>query len=64
MCCFLVALFAFGPRLAFLIYWLLQPAYISSVFNTWIWPLLGPGLPAVDDVDVRPGVWLQWDRGH
>jgi hypothetical protein len=41
MCCFLVALFAFGPRLAFLIYWLLQPAYISSVFNTWIWPLLG-----------------------
>jgi hypothetical protein len=41
MCCFLIALFTVGPRLAFLIYWLLEPVYIQSVFQTWIWPLLG-----------------------
>ena len=41
MCCFLIALFAVGPRLAFLVYWLIQPAYVQGVFNTWIWPLLG-----------------------
>jgi hypothetical protein len=41
MCCFFVALFAFGPRLAFLIWWLINPIYINLVFKTWIWPLLG-----------------------
>ena len=41
MCCFFLTLMFFGPRLAFLIYWLIRPAYISMVFQTWIWPLLG-----------------------
>ena len=41
MCCFLVALFAFGPRLAILIWWLISPAYISNAFGNWIIPILG-----------------------
>jgi hypothetical protein len=41
MCCFFLTLLFLGPRFAFLIYWLLRPAYVQSVFNTWIWPLLG-----------------------
>lgn len=41
MCCFFLTLMAFGPRLAFLIYWLIRPAYVDLVFKTWIWPLLG-----------------------
>lgn len=41
MCCFFLTLVFFGPRLAFLIYWLIRPVYIQSVFQTWIWPLLG-----------------------
>jgi hypothetical protein len=41
MCCFFLTLMFFGPRLAFLIYWLVRPAYINTVFQTWIWPLLG-----------------------
>jgi hypothetical protein len=41
MCCFFLTLVFFGPRLAFLIYWLIRPVYINSVFQTWIWPLLG-----------------------
>jgi hypothetical protein len=41
MCCFLMVLAFFGPRLAFLVYWLIRPAYVQAVFMTWIWPLLG-----------------------
>ena len=41
MCCFFLTLMFFGPRLAFLIYWLVRPGYVSMVFQTWIWPLLG-----------------------
>ncbi len=41
MCCFLVALFAFGPRLAILIWWLISPVYISNAFGNWILPILG-----------------------
>jgi hypothetical protein len=41
MCCFFVALFFFGPRLAFLIWWLINPVLINATFNTFIWPLLG-----------------------
>ena len=39
MCCFLVALFAFGPRLAILVWWILTPVYITTLFQTWIWPI-------------------------
>ena len=41
MCCFFLSLLFLGPRFAFLVYWLIRPAYINTVFNTWIWPLLG-----------------------
>jgi len=43
MCCFLASLALFGPRLAFLIYWLIPwgQLKVMAAFNTWIWPLLG-----------------------
>ena len=43
MCCFLTSLVIFGPRLAFLIYWLIPEGQlrINLAFDTWIWPLLG-----------------------
>jgi len=41
MCCFFTALVVFGPRLVILLWWLIRPAYYSTVFQTWIWPLVG-----------------------
>lgn len=41
MCCFFATLLFFGPRLAFLIYWLFFPLRVTAAFNTFIWPLLG-----------------------
>ncbi len=41
MCCFFLTLLFAGPRLAFLIYWLIRPSYVSLVFKGWILPLLG-----------------------
>ena len=41
MCCFLIALFAVGPRLAFLVYWLIEPAYVQRVFKPGSGPCSG-----------------------
>jgi len=41
MCCFATALMLFGPRLAILVWWIYTPIYINSLFQSWIWPLLG-----------------------
>ena len=43
MCCFFTSLLFFGPRLAFLVYWLFPVGRLKifTAFNTWIWPLLG-----------------------
>ena len=41
MCCLFATLVFFGPRLGFLVWWLLQPVRINATFNTFIWPLLG-----------------------
>jgi len=41
MGCLLVLLAAFAPRLVVLFAWIGRPAYFDSVFDTWIWPLLG-----------------------
>jgi len=41
MCCFFTALLLFGPRLAILVWWIYSPEYITSLFQTWIWPILG-----------------------
>jgi hypothetical protein len=43
MCCFFSTLLFFGPRLAFLVYWLLPfgRLNIREAFNGWLFPLLG-----------------------
>jgi len=41
MCCFFAALFAFGPRLAVLIWWLINPARFNLAFDGFLIPLLG-----------------------
>ena len=40
MCCATTILILFGPRLAILVWWIINPALFSSAFNIWIWPLL------------------------
>ena len=65
MCCFFTSLFFFGPRLAFLIYWLIPYGRlkVAATFNTWIWPLLGliflPWLTLIY-VIVFPVVGFDW----
>ena len=42
MCCFFTALVAFGPRLAILIWWLINPVYVRlGVGGNWILAILG-----------------------
>ena len=45
MCCFFTALFFFGPRLAFLVYWLIAPVRVTAAFNAfnlqWLVGILG-----------------------
>jgi hypothetical protein len=43
MCCFLLALVIFGPRLAFLIYWLTPGgnAAVNGAYDTFIIPFIG-----------------------
>ena len=40
MCCLLLALFAFGPRLVLALEWIFGHR-IQHVFDHWWWPLLG-----------------------
>jgi hypothetical protein len=40
MCCFFASLVFFGPRLAFLIYWLLAPVRVNAAFATFNFPWL------------------------
>ena len=45
MCCFFASLLFFGPRLAFLVYWLLAPYRVAAAFTDfnlpWLVSLLG-----------------------
>ena len=41
MCCFFTALVLFGPRLAILIWWLIDPTRWNAAFNSFLWALLG-----------------------
>ncbi len=41
MCCFFTTLVLFGPRLAIVIWWLIQPMRWQAAFATFIWPFLG-----------------------
>jgi len=40
MCCATTVFILFGPRLAILVWWIINPALFGSAFNTWIWPLI------------------------
>lgn len=40
MPCLLVAVAVFFPRLVIILLWLFSP-YLSSAYETWIWPVLG-----------------------
>ena len=42
MCCLLTVLFLLGPRIADIIWWIVQPVRWSTAFGgTIIWPILG-----------------------
>ena len=41
MGCLLVLLAAFAPRLIVVFAWIARPVYFDSVFDSWIFPLLG-----------------------
>ena len=42
MCCFFTSLVVFGPRLAILIWWLINPVYVRlGVGGNWILAILG-----------------------
>lgn len=41
MGCLLVLLSAFAPRLVVILAWIARPTYFDSVFDTFIFPLLG-----------------------
>ena len=41
MCCLFTTMVLFGPRLAILVWWLINPVRFSLAFSTFIWPLLG-----------------------
>jgi len=40
MCCFFAALVFFGPRLGFLVYWLIWPLRVAAAFATFSLPWL------------------------
>jgi len=41
MCCFLTVLLFPGPRVAGILWWIVQPARWNLAFSSWIWPVLG-----------------------
>ena len=66
MCCFFTILVFLGPRIAGIIWWLVQPLRWQTAFNnSWLWPVLGliflPWLTLMY-VIVAPGgiVGLDW----
>jgi hypothetical protein len=41
MCCFFTALLFAGPRLAILVWYIIQPLYVNGAFDKFIWGFLG-----------------------
>jgi hypothetical protein len=41
MCCIFTSLLLFGPRLAILVWWLINPLRFANAFGSFIWPILG-----------------------
>ena len=64
MCCFFAALLFFGPRLGFLVYWLLAPARVNLALANFQLPLAGRSagtdLPAVDHANVLHRLPIEW----
>jgi hypothetical protein len=40
VCCFLILLSGFGPRVALLAWWIFGDK-VDAAFDGWVWPLLG-----------------------
>jgi hypothetical protein len=41
MCCLVTSLFLLGPRVAIVLWWLMQPVRWQAAFGSFLWPLLG-----------------------
>jgi hypothetical protein len=41
MCCLVLTAGFLGPRLALLIWWLVDNDRVDAAFGSWIWPVLG-----------------------
>ena len=41
MCCFITVLFLFGPRLAAIVWYLINPLYVNAAFQSFLLPCLG-----------------------
>ena len=41
MCCLISIASMLGPRLAILVWYLVNPLRWRATFDTWVWPLLG-----------------------
>ena len=41
MCCMLTALLMAGPRLAIIVWWLVNTSRFRLAFDAWMWPILG-----------------------
>jgi len=41
MCCIVGSMFAFGPRLALIIWWLFDTAFFRDSFSAVFWPIVG-----------------------
>ncbi|MDD3777517.1 MAG: hypothetical protein PHN32_07930 [Actinomycetota bacterium] len=40
MCCVISAAILIGPRIALLVWWLINPLLFAYAFHHWFWPLL------------------------
>ena len=41
MCCFITSLLLVGPRLGLLVWWIINPIYVTAAFDSWFWGFLG-----------------------
>jgi hypothetical protein len=40
-CCLLALMLSGAPRIAFLVWWVVQPFRMEATFDTFMWPLIG-----------------------
>ena len=41
MCCLALTAGVLGPRLALLVWWIVDADRVDAAFSSWIWPILG-----------------------